>query len=684
MQHPPFERDRSAESWRACWHLLLACLCIVSVAGYLLSLAGQFLKLPLLLLVSTIVFFTFLKKYRLMPDWRKMVLLVCGFASLSLLFYVVSPPYQAALQAEDASLYMAAAFHLSQKGSIEHQDPLVKEMTPQERRLFFTNRFPGDRTGTWARFPGGVRLLEPESPTVTFSFYHLFPVLLAEGVQLFGPKTCIDVLPLLLAFSTAALFLILRPWIGFAGAAITCAGFYGFFPQQYFARLPFAEIATQAFFLTGLSVLAPALCSQSIPDSPTQRLAGLLWGCLFLTRIDGMILLILSLLFVFSWIPFFRTAAGAWLPLLRILMLFALLAFFHQAVSGEYEYLFTSGTYFKGNAIVYVLIDAASRLYSFAQHFTAWTMALWIALSLLILLAPLRITGASRWMPWVSIVFVIASLLLWILGGTPVANLQNTLSWISAYIPLPVLLAQLGCVVVLLLTKTRERNFVLLCAVILATFSFPYLFRPMINSEQPLCMRRFVPFVFPLWFLLSSSGGSFLLRRFIRSRSAADASFSIIAASFAIYFFTQSTLLFTNPLYKNTLNSVENVSSQLPDRALVLVPDSIAGLHMQLPLQYLFSRDSLVLPLKATSSPEFKAALDSYLNREVRGGRKIFVISIDGDPGIAISEKFQAKTLRTTTVSFASIETTEGNRKPQQIKTTNFAISLSQLSPKTP
>ena len=114
----------------------------------------------------------------------------------ALAIFWIAPRSTRGSQSSDASVYLAAANRVSHAGAIGGDDALASEMSTQERSAMFANRFPGDSTGPFARFPGGVRLIGPDSGWVTFHFYHLWPVWLGSLHSLFGNPGFLAALPL--------------------------------------------------------------------------------------------------------------------------------------------------------------------------------------------------------------------------------------------------------------------------------------------------------------------------------------------------------------------------------------------------------------------------------------------------------------------------------------------------------
>jgi hypothetical protein len=202
-------------------------------------------------------------------------------------------PYEAYLNSDDATLYLGAAAHLADGGGFVNDDPLVAEMTPDERAQFFAGAlFRTDRPGAYYhRFPGGVQLLDPAGSAVSFNFYHLWPAWLALGWKTMGSPGFLGILSIFVAMSAIALFLVGR-LLGGAVFAMACvAVLFATFPQLHYSRMPLSELPAQAFFLVGLWCFLRAMRSSGLEQRNQRILAGTLWGCMCLSRADGALLL---------------------------------------------------------------------------------------------------------------------------------------------------------------------------------------------------------------------------------------------------------------------------------------------------------------------------------------------------------------------------------------------------------
>ena len=157
--------------------------------------------------------------------------------------------------------------------------------------------------------------MAPESASVTFHFYHLWPVWLGLATSVFGSPAAIGVVPLFAALGLASLFLLgtrlASPAFGLACVAVLFASY----PQLYYTRLPLSEIPGQAYFLGGLLCFVRAVQVSGSQRNQFQILATALWGCFCLTRADGMLFLIPALFAAFLLDADLRRSRTQWLPL---------------------------------------------------------------------------------------------------------------------------------------------------------------------------------------------------------------------------------------------------------------------------------------------------------------------------------------------------------------------------------
>ena len=364
------EQENSAP--RQYFFIFLSGFTVFSVCLFLLTFLGYF-HWQLLLAVLFGLFLAYAWRFRTIhPNPRLKFLpyllgcLVLGLTSLGLA--KIDKPFESILWADDASVFIGAASKLAQNGSLVYTDPLVLEMSPQERSQLLNNRIPNDKTGNLIRFPGGVRLINSSTGKVGFSFYHLFPAWLALGFQTLGNPGYLHLLALFSILTLITLYFLgeslAGPWVG---GSLVCVLFL-FYPQSYFSKMPATEILSQLLFLSGLLILTTQRKSSAL-SFKEQRLLGIIWGSLFLCRLESIYVLAISIILVFSLVPYFSRNQKQWRPLILMLMLFGLLAIYYQILRGEYLYALTSSQISSNGSLVMLgieLLDGANRFT--AQH----------------------------------------------------------------------------------------------------------------------------------------------------------------------------------------------------------------------------------------------------------------------------------------------------------------------------
>jgi hypothetical protein len=558
----------------------------------------------------------------------------------------LAKPYEALIHADDASIYIGAAFQLARTGSLSYQDPLVKEMTPEERSQIFNNRFATDTTGNMIRFPGGVRLVDSSKGSVVFSFYHLFPVWLAVGILFFGELSFLNILTLFLALKLVSLFLIARELGGWILAISVTVISFAFFPHLYFSLMPTSELLAETLFLSGLWVFFSGIKSELILTSQNQFIVGLLWGALFLCRLEILFMLSLPLIFLFTVIPAFSINLSRWRILILTLIAFVFLALYYQIVRGEYLYVLTSGMFLGNQTIVLIGIEFMNSTIQFVQSHSLWGFLIFLLL-----------TGAMLAGGWwmlcrkkhyrprlkavLGILVILISLAAWIGPWATWTRFVKHVTWVSLYFSSPVLLTLCFGIVFYLYQIIREKRKIALLTLFIL-FSIPaiaYLIRPLIILEQPWAIRKFVPVVFPLFFLISLSGWLYYLKGIlVRPHYAANVAFCALVVLLTGFFWSKSQYLLSNKLFDNLIAQIKNFSSTIPKDALVIVPESWAATHIQIPLQYLVERDTLVLPVEKTWNNRLLQSMNSYLGRQIERRHVMILLDPSWDRPIPLKD----------------------------------------------
>ncbi|HEX7485450.1 MAG TPA: hypothetical protein VF332_04815 [Vicinamibacterales bacterium] len=571
---------------------------------------------------------------------------------LTVLFGALLPPIDTTLAASDSSVYVATAHQLARHGTTLHGDALVAEMTVAEREVLLGNRFEGDHTGPYARFPGGVPLVSPSRDAVTFYFYHLFPAWLALGLETVGDESYLRLLALFGSIGLLSLFFIGRRLGGTALGLSLCVVHASFYPQAFFSRFPSSELLAQALFLSGLCVFLRGLGSPDGARRPYVRLAGLLWGALCLCRVDAMPFLWLGLTVVSLLPGRMGIRRDDWAVPMLTTLLFASMAVFHQLANGI-DYV---GAFSPGRLTAIVSSAVAGRR--------------WPSLVVLAVLAAagLLVHRCEPTRPRCGWVFAIARAFGLVVSAVTLARFLRLLDWslvtrhvqwIGMYTTPLVLLVLCGGGLVAVLECFRARPSPGV-AVALAFFIGPascYLIDPMVIAQQPWAMRRFIPVIFPLLFLLSLYGWQAGLRRLLRTRPALSwVAFAGLAVVIAGRFLGLSAGSIGHPVNVRTAADVRSLGRAIPEDALVLIPDENASLHLQLALEYTCGRDVLLLPVWHDPGGRFEEVMNGFLDRRLDNGRRVFLV-LTGTSDVAgpFVRHFQLDERFESTLSFEKV-----------------------------
>ena len=655
----------------------------ISVVLYILAIFRLFTGLVLVVLFVVLCLILIWRRLIHRPFFSCMVFCValgCGATALSLL----SPPYETIVLGDDTSIYAATAMQLSHSGGLSYKDPLLMRMTEEEQRELFRNRFPHDRTGTFARFPGGIRLLNPKEGTVTFSFYHLFPVWLAFAIQLLGSYGFLNVLSLFSILGLILLFALGRQLGGIPAGVSTCLIHFWYYPQFYFSHMAASEQLTQILFLAGMWILLSNMDADGVLQENHQRLAGALWGGLFLTRFDAMFYLGLGLLLAFSLIPKLARNIAKWKTLIHTLFFFMLLAIFHQLQTGEYLYLVETGDFINANSVVFLLITLLSSSAIWIQnHPLSAALVLAFLYAVIVFITnnvlsrpnfekPLRIGG---------IVFTAFILFFMWKGHVSFPRVLSNVGWLSIYSSSWNLIAMFAGIGLFVLMKparvSPDTKRILLLLFILSLIG--YWMRPMAVTGQPWMMRRFLPIVIPLLFLLSSAGWYLALQKWISIRIAAVALYSVLVAATLWSFMNKTAVLLKAPLHSGVIAQTAQLAEKLPDNALVVLPDSLAALHLEVPLQYFFHRDTILLPTETRKGRTMNTMI-SFLSREIQQRPVVFLEW--QNEGEGLQKHFDVQAMGAGQIEFYFLPRADRNAFPSTTRKAIYALKIETLHKK--
>ncbi len=586
-------------------------------------------------------------------------------------------PYDAPIASVDASIYVATAHQLAKEGTIRHSDPLVAEMTPEERKVLFENRFKDDTTGPYARFPGGVPLIDPARDKVTFYFYHLFPVWLAFGLETLGGEGYMRLMSLFACVSLMSIFLIGKNLRDNLLGLSLCLVQLSFLPQIYYSSYPTSELLSQCLFLSGMYMFMNIGHKHESDNLPYVYICGLLWGALCLCKVECIPFLFCGITIISMLSDRGGLSLRDWLILIFFITLFSAIAICHQLSNAVYlqEFALVNtaiaqliGSLFgerdllgiiiiTGMILVMIAILRSCRDKSICTLFYRSIKSLCIILS-----ATFLVFFAIRF-EWVRVV--------------------RHIHWITLYTTayLLVLLA-VGLAIVLFdgVLNLSSSNIKKLLA-FFATPVFCYLIEPMVHPFQPWAIRRFVPMILPLFFILALYGWRAGLSRLCgkRGRMAQFIFLGMVCLTAGI-FMRSSLLIVRQPLLSNVSPQLERLARSIPDKGLTIIPDSNAGLHIQAALRYQFGRDTLLLPLAGGCDKRFEEVMDRFLVRQIGKGKRVFLlVPLPLDPAGSLIQNFGLTFVSDVPFSFkilpwARVDTLSGGVEEVRLQNLLFEV----------
>ncbi len=687
------------------FRVYLAGFAVSSLLLFLLNLLGifsikWFWLLQIAAAIATIYLRIWIRNHRAL-----MVYLV--FCSLIGLFALginrIQPAFETLIMGDDASVYVATGIHLARTGSTTYVDPVFQAMTPAEQEIIFINRAAWDTSGYLTRFPGGVRFVDFEEGKVGFGFYHLLPVWIAFSFQMTGEEHFLSILSLFSALSLVSLYCLAVRYSNRVSALFVPILLFVFYPQIYFARTPSSELLGQALFLSGLWVVLDSFGKQ-VPRA-RQLQAGLLWGCMFLTRIDLMVVVSISAFSAFVFSRRLRSLIPELYLLWGCLTSFIIVAFMYQIYHREYLYV----NYMFGQIpFLYKAYKHLSNLSLMINRHPVITFAVFIPVLLLWLMIlkkwmdPERSQG-RRWI--VAGGFLNLSLLAIIVYGIISHGVLNTAQWLNLYLPIPVAAGLIACGAISLSARVKDANHSedLILVSLFVTSSVFYLLSPLVSQYQPWAMRRFVPLFFPLLFLLAVSGLHLLLRYVLkisgddmRAQGKTEKvqnnkqkavwllhTAACIAAGSALFY--SSRILFLDEFTKGTAQQIKKLSEKIPHNALLLLPHQMSWFHLQLPMQYLHDRDTLVLGVRKRAESIQGAPILQYLRRQVEQ-RPVYMLLINSpniaDHAYAIANNFKLQPVFKQTLRMQRIEWVPVNQFPGKIEDVTLNCAVFRLGGK--
>ena len=178
------------------------------------------------------------------PDWRHVALLmlVCLFFRL--------PAYHYVLGGQDEGIYVNVAHHIARTGAVAVEDTAMERLDDPG---LVTTYLKENRGGSYLP---GIYTPEPDSPKLTFQFYHLFPVWMAFFEGLFGAAAAVYALTFFSCLSVLFMYRLALAISGSRIAAMVAGTLLALNPlHAFFSKFPVTEVPALAFSLIGLTSL---------------------------------------------------------------------------------------------------------------------------------------------------------------------------------------------------------------------------------------------------------------------------------------------------------------------------------------------------------------------------------------------------------------------------------------------
>ncbi|MDD5616293.1 MAG: glycosyltransferase family 39 protein [Candidatus Methanoperedens sp.] len=312
---------------------------ITSFTGLILSQLGLFslFNLVAILALTSIILY---QKYKKLPEKPKFnpiiefntnnVLVTLLIISSVLLFF---HPFPWIAGGRDPGVYVSTGVHIAKTGSILIKDPLIAQMNTSIQEILYDVE-PASVYGfiSWAnmnskfQFPG-FYITDLGTGTITPQFLHIYPVWIAIFYSIFGLLGVFYVNPVFGVMSIISLYLLgkrLFSWkVGILAGFILMLNF----AQIWYVRYPSSEMAAQFFSIAGLVIF---IQFNKSADRYLAIISALFFGLLFLTKIEGLMLLApLGLYFIYIGLKNkWNNSCNYFLASLFIVLIYSLFDYF--------------------------------------------------------------------------------------------------------------------------------------------------------------------------------------------------------------------------------------------------------------------------------------------------------------------------------------------------------------------
>lgn len=607
-------------------------------------------------------------------DWRRVVALA---SILTIAALVLLPPFSSIVWADDATVYLAFGRQIAESGTLQFDDSLLESLPSATRRDLFRNPVPLDATGPYARFPGGFAIPDPDRPLVTAGFAPLYPVLLALGWATAGRDGALLVAPLCALLAVAAAFLVARRLGGLFAGCLAALALALSLPQLWFARLGTAEVIAELFVLSGLLAL---LASREAPALAAA--AGLLFGCATLAKFDLIAVLTVALIgyvviALASGSPSLRRRVALFAGTFSLLLLHNLV---HYRVTPSHYLPFLRWKIdnLSPTAIIDLLSTPVTATVTLTLVVGTAVVAGWL------LRRHATGTPADRRTAWAAVALLVA-LAAYAAAYFAVSSnrLAGTLPALGWYLSWPVVAGFLLAAVVLLRARrpAEARAEAAFVVVLVAAAAFHYLYDPQEPVRYIWSVRRLVPTVIPGILIVVAVGVASLVaelpdrRRRLVALPLAVALVALVGQPSLVVIGAHAGAL----PWSGAAGQVDRVAAALPRDAVVLVDESLAGVHLALSLGYLYDFDALLIAPGRLDAERLEDTVLAWLaaNRRV-------VLLLGDSPFHVAAPRLALAPIADAALRFRVLETTTSRRPEEMVeqRLTMHLLDVNRSAPK--
>lgn len=563
--------------------------------------------------------------------WPLLVLLAVGAA-------LFIPPSMNVFGGADETVYPNVAAQVRRTGSVFQEDPVVTTV-PDNRLDFFYKRFyerkDGVKTLLFAIQEPGFYLTDIQKGEVTPQFFFFYPAQMAVLMTFIGTRGGFLLLALFGLVSLVALYLIALEIMNRGAALLAGLLLAVNFLQVYFAKYSTAEMAMQAFFLTGLFfyISHRRRMEEGVPEAAWPGfLSAVCFGCMLLIHMEALLITVP----LFAACCYYCAAEG------------------FRGISRDRVFLLTLAPFY---AATVLLCLGPYRVYAstVVQMYIKRVPGEWATVVVMVLaacgavaLARLRDGSLFRRLQRRKklIAGVLCVVLVLLVGFAlfvrPALSGQGKLppeqrNYRAYYMPrLASYLTALGLLLALagyclfLLRGVDRRNLLIPLAGLFFTAVFVY--QPMVRSVLAYGMRRFIPVAVPLAALMEAyalfaiwnalAAGTESRRR----KVAAGALCAVAAAALLTWSFSWTVHIAWIRGFRGSLPVVSRVEDITAGGGLI-VCDTASGRLLPAPLRCVYGRSAVKLrENEYADDPWFRDFVRSYEER----GEPVYVVASRG------------------------------------------------------